>query len=383
MINNKVDINKMDEILEKTISVVEDSKEEIFEIAERMRSECDSLEKQLEEIKKKTKDVILEVEMLIKEEKNSRRNLLKVSKYIDKYMEEDIKSAYKEASLAQVKLNIKQREESDIIRYRNDLEIRLSKTKVVLKKADGLTSKIGVALEYLTGSIQDIHSTIGDFQQKRILGQRILLAQEDERKRVAREIHDGPAQTLSNMLIRLDMSYKLIDIDSVKAKCELKELKNVAKDSMKDIRKIIYNLRPMSLDDVGLIPSINRYITSFQQETRIHVEFRVLSSVDIDGSLLKLTIFRLVLESLNNIRKHSRATDVKISLEKNFRGVAMNIRDNGIGFDVNTLDEQQNEEKGFGILSMKERVELLNGEFQILSNSKEGTKIVIFIPNKD
>ncbi|MBN4069395.1 MAG: histidine kinase [Alkaliphilus sp.] len=382
MINKTIDINMMDEILNKTIATVEDSKEEIFEIAESMRTECDSLQSQLEEMKKKTKDIMLEVVVLEKEEKQSRQSLLKVSKFINKYCEEDIKEAYRKANLAQVKLTIKQREECDMIKHRNDLEIRLSRAGEVLKKADGLTSKIGVALEYLTGNIQDMHNTLGDFQQKRILGQRILLAQEDERKRVAREIHDGPAQTLSNMLIRLEVSCKLMDIDAVKAKRELEELKTIAKGSMKDIRKIIYNLRPMSLDDVGLIPSINRYITSFQQETKICVELIVLSQVEIDDSLLKLTIFRIIQESLNNIRKHSRATNVKIILEKNNAGLALNIRDDGIGFDVSLLGEQQNEDEGFGILSMRERAELLNGDFTILSNSKIGTKIRVFIPHK-
>lgn len=382
MINKTIDINMMDEILNKTIATVEDSKQEIFEIAESMRTECNSLQSQLEEMRKKTKDIMLEVIVLEKEEKKSRRNLLKVSKFINKYCEEDIKSAYREANLAQVKLTIKQREESDMIKHRNDLEIRLNRAGEVLKKADGLTSKIGVALEYLTGNIQDMHNTLGDFQQKRILGQRILLAQEDERKRVAREIHDGPAQTLSNMLIRLEVSCKLMDIDIVKAKHELEELKTVAKGSMKDIRKIIYNLRPMSLDDVGLIPSINRYITSFQKETKICVELIVLSQIEIDDSLLKLTVFRIIQESLNNIRKHSRATKVKIILEKNNVGLALYIRDNGVGFDVGSLEKQQNEEEGFGILSMRERAELLNGDFTILSNLKTGTKIRVFIPHK-
>ncbi|MGV8153719.1 MAG: sensor histidine kinase [Alkaliphilus sp.] len=381
MKDKTVDIKLMDEILDKTVAVVEESKEEIFEIAETMRTECDSLERQLEEIRKKAKDIMGEVENLEKLEEDSRRILLKVSKFIEKYCEEDIKGAYRAANLAQVKLTIKQREESDMIKYRNDLEIRLNRAKDVLKKADGLTSKIGVALEYLTGNIQEMHNTLGDFQQKRILGQRILLAQEDERKRVAREIHDGPAQTLSNMLIRLEVSCKLMDLDSAKARHELEELKTVAKASMKDIRKIIYNLRPMSLDDVGLLPSINRYVASFREETTIGVEIVVLSTIEVDDSLLKLTIFRLIQEALNNIRKHSKATNVKVVLEKNSEGMTLKITDDGIGFDVNALHEQHIVE-GFGILSMRERTELLNGKFSILSNSREGTKITIFIPYK-
>jgi len=134
--------------------------------------------------------------------------------------------------------------------------MRLKEAYKTVEKADNLISQIGISLSYLTGDLENVSLQIEDMKQKRLLGIRIIKAQEEERQRVAREIHDGPAQSMSNIVLKAEICERLVDSDPEKAKDELRTLKSVVRDTLRDVRKIIYDLRPMSLDDLGLIPTL-------------------------------------------------------------------------------------------------------------------------------
>jgi len=129
--------------------------------------------------------------------------------------------------------------------------MRLKEAYKTVEKADNLISQIGISLSYLTGDLENVSLQIEDMKQKRLLGIRIIKAQEEERQRVAREIHDGPAQSMSNIVLKAEICERLVDSDPEKAKDELRTLKSVVRDTLRDVRKIIYDLRPMSLDDLG------------------------------------------------------------------------------------------------------------------------------------
>lgn len=382
MSNSSYDLDEMNLILNRTISAIEDSREAIFEIAENARKECNIIKKQLEESKQKMQLLIKDVEMIEYQEKQGRLRLLEVSKNFSKFSETNIKRAYEQANELQIKLMLKRQEENDLFRYRTELEIRYKQSEDTLKKAEELVSKIGIAMEYLTGNLQDLTNTLEDIQQKQHLGRRIIRVQEEERQRVARDIHDGPAQTLANVTIKAEVCEKLIDIDKEKAKVELQVLRNILRDGIKDIRKIIYNLRPMAIDDLGFIPTVQRYIEGFQSETNIIVDFIILSQSPLEDSIKNLSIFRVIQEALNNIRKHSKAKTVKIKLEMSKKGINLNIIDDGIGFNIDEVDLNFRDDGGFGLVNMKERVELLNGSIQIRSELNRGTKINVNIPNE-
>ncbi|KAB3529022.1 sensor histidine kinase [Alkaliphilus serpentinus] len=380
MVNGSYDIEEMNSILNKTVAAIEESKEAIFDIAENARKACNSIKKQLEETKQKMKTLLQEVELVEALEKNGRKRLLQVSKDFSKYSEEDIKKAYQQANELQIKLILKRQEENDLFRYRTELEMRFKQSEDTLKKAEELVSKIGVAMEYLTGNLQDLTTTLEDIQVKQNIGRRIIRAQEEERQRVARDIHDGPAQTFANVIIKAEICEKLMDIDKEKSKIELQVLRNILREGVKDIRKIIYNLRPMAIDDLGFIPMVQRYIEVFQKDTGIAVDFIILSQSQMEDQVKNLSIFRVIQESLNNIKKHSGAKNVKIKLEMNKKGISLYIIDDGIGFELNENEMEIRDDGGFGITNMKERVELLNGSLQIRSEVNKGTKINVNIP---
>ncbi|MBM7614838.1 sensor histidine kinase [Alkaliphilus hydrothermalis] len=381
MNSQKIDAKDLNSILKKTVGAIEESQDAIFDIAENARKECKLLKEQMEILQIKVKTLIQEIEKMEILEKNSRSKLLEVSRDFSRFSEDDIRRAYEKANDTQIKLAMKRQEETDLIRTRTDLELRFRNTLGILKKAEDLVSKIGVAMEFLTGNLVDFTSTLEDIQQRAVIGKRIIQAQEEERQRVARDIHDGPAQSLANLIIKSEICEKLIDIDRTRAKEEIQDLRRFLRDGIKEIRKIIYNLRPMSLEDLGFVPTVQRFVDDFQDETGIQVDFIILSKMPMEDPIKNLAIFRIIQESLNNIRKHAEASLVKIKLEMTPKNILLSIVDNGVGFDVSETAFKPKKEGGFGLFSIRERVELLNGSFEIKSEINNGTKILVNISN--
>lgn len=170
-------------------------------------------------------------------------------------------------------------------------------------------------------------------------------------------------------------------IDQERSKEELQNLRGIVRDTLKDIRKIIYDLRPMSLDDLGLIPTLERYIYDFIKDTGIQVELNIIGSVKSLESAIEIAVFRIVQESLSNISKHSHGTFARITVE--FSPVRLNISiiDNGIGFDVEEVNKiGRTATGGFGLMNIRERLKLLDGNIQINSSPGSGTRLNIFIP---
>ncbi|HYE83262.1 MAG TPA: sensor histidine kinase [Clostridia bacterium] len=367
----------MNQIIKNTVDIIEKSKSEIFSIAENARNECQLVEKELEKIRLLASNLINQVDSLEKLDRECRYRLMIVSKNIKEYKEEDIKRAYDRAKDLQVELMTKKAEEQLLIQRRGDLERRLKVARETVVKAESLVSKVGVAMGYLSGELQDLSIQLEDIKQKQYLGIKIIKAQEDERKRVAREIHDGPAQLIANLVIKTELCEKLIDIDKEKAREELSSLKGFLRSSLSDVRKIIYNLRPMSLDDLGLVPTLQRYISNYVEENNILVDFLVFGKPKPLKPVVELAAFRIVQEALTNIKKHSYAKNASIRVEFTDEHINLLIDDDGKGFDKSRLKTVKEEDTGYGLLSMKERVELLNGKFDLKTARGKGTKIFV------
>lgn len=381
--SNSINTHKMNEILNKVTAAIDESKKEVFDIAENARKEYNDLKNELNEIQRNIHFLITSVDKLEVLEKKARQRLVDVSKNFVDYSEEDIRTAYESANRLQISLVLKRQEEKELIRKRMEIEFRLKSGAQTLQKAENLTSKMGIVLEFLDGNIQDITNALEDIQQKHVLAKRIIQAQEEERQRIARDIHDGPAQSLSNVVIKAEVCEKLIDIDTDKTKIEISELKKNLRETIKDIRKIIYNLRPMSLDDLGFVPTIQQYIKNFQDETDIEVDFIILSKQWIEDKVKNLSMFRVIQEALNNIRKHSGATLVRLKIEMTKDYTSISIVDNGIGFNMVDIEIKNISESSFGLMNMEERVKLLSGTFEIKSSLNNGTKIFVHIPHNN
>lgn len=368
-------IDRLNQIIKNTVELIDKSRVEIFSIAESSRNECRLVEQELEKVRVATAEIIKQVDRLEKLDKDCRYQLMIVSKNIKEYDEAAVKKAYDKAKDLQVELMTKKAEEQMLIQRRGELERRLKVARDTAVKAESLVNKVSVAMGYLSGGLQDLSIQLEDIKQKQYLGIKIIKAQEDERKRVAREIHDGPAQLIANLVIKTELCEKLIDKDTEKVKEELANLKGFLRSSLSDVRKIIYDLRPMSLDDLGLVPTLQRYISNYVEENKIFVDFLVFGEPKPLKSVVELAAFRIIQEALTNIKKHSGANNASVRVEFTQEQLNLLISDDGKGFDKSKLKAFVSEDSGYGLLSMRERVELLNGKFEVKASPGKGTKI--------
>ncbi|MCG8499452.1 MAG: sensor histidine kinase [Firmicutes bacterium] len=381
MVSKKVDLNNLDNIIKKTICAINKSKEQIFDISESARQECKRLEQELNDLKEQLKQMFKNIENIEIGLKASRRRLIALSKQFANRSEAELKAAYDKADGLRIELAVKKEQEQNFIVRRNELEIRLKQAYKTVGKAEELMSQVEIAMGYLTYDLQGLSFQLESMQQKQYLGMKIITAQEEERQRVARDIHDGPAQTMSNVVLKADICERLLDVDISKAKDELKDLKRVVRGCLQDVRRIIYDLRPMSLDDLGLVPTIERYVSNYENEMGINVKFKAEGSPDDIRSVISLTTFRIVQESLNNVRKHAQADSVMIDLSFTEDILLMYIHDNGRGFNPEEASQNIDDtSSGFGLCSMRERVELLGGVFKIRSDIGKGTRLNVEIP---
>ncbi|MDH8679109.1 histidine kinase [Fusibacter bizertensis] len=372
---NLINISSLDQIIQKTALAIEDGKKEIFDISERARHDYTSYEQELMSIKAKLTIMINEVDKLEIRSKMARNMIKTINEHFDEFTENDIKEAYALSQKVLLALSSKRQEEKEYNERRNELERLMRNSVEVIKKSEILETKVSVALEYLTSSVFE---QIEDIKQKKDLSIKIIEAQENEKKRISRDIHDGPAQSLANVIFKAEYASKIIDTSPVKAKREIAELQEDVRDTLKDIRKIIYDLMPMSLDDLGLVPTIKKLISNIMDTSNIIVDFNVFQSSVIDNQLTNLMVFRVIQEAFNNIVKHSHCKHAKIDLHISDIEINVMIEDDGVGFDVTKTTESP---LGFGLYNMKERIEIINGTLEINSTHQKGTIIKIRIPN--
>lgn len=372
-------VRDLERIVNETIAALEIGQDQIYDIAENSRENKSRLEQELQEIKQETLNTINEVDRLEIEERQARRQLMEVSRNFNFYGEEDMKEAYDNAKRLQMQLGLLRERENQLRLRRDKLQRQLKRAEETVEKAEKLVSQVGIAIKYLTDDLQGISLQLDEFQQRQQLGLKIILAQEEERKRVAREIHDGPAQSMANVILRAEVCEKMLERDPEQVRQELLELKTMVIASLKDVRKIIFDLRPMVLDDLGVIPALKRFIAEYQQKYGLAVEFVTLGEEKRLSAALEVAVFRIIQEALNNVVKHTRAHEAMVKLEVTDNQVNILIRDDGQGFDKEKALREETA-NSYGIMGMKERVEMLEGRFSITSRVGKGTTVSAQIP---
>ncbi|WP_349408647.1 sensor histidine kinase [Pseudalkalibacillus sp. SCS-8] len=369
------DPNSIDTILDKTIATVTESKEQIFEIGEQSREEFEKLSNELKEIKEAVLETIHRADVLETRARLARARLAEVSKHFERYGEQEIKQAYESASEFQVQLISTREKESALRQRRDDIERRLLNLKETVERAEMLVSQISVVLSYLDSDLRKVGEMVKNAKEKQDFGLQIIEAQEEERGRVSREIHDGPAQMLANVLLRSELIEKIYATQGVdQARGELKNLRQMVKDALTEVRRIIYDLRPMALDDLGLLPTLEKYLRNLSNSTGIDIQLKSFGNERRLPTKLEVATYRLIQESVQNACKHAEADEIQVKVEFQ-QNLSILVRDNGIGFD-----SSQKKDQSFGLVGMKERVELLKGTMKIDTTPGKGTLIFIQIP---
>ena len=376
MIKN-VDIGTLDKIVKKTISSIRDSRGQIYDVYEMARDELETVKRDVERIKEETAAVIKKVDELERNERKARIHLMEVSRDFKNRTEEEVREAYEEARKIQIDVAVTREQEQNLRRQRDDMEVRLRNLGGTVAKAEQLVSQVGVVLDYLGNQMSEAFSQIESLQNAHELGAQVIRSQEEERRRVARDIHDGPAQAIANIVFRAEVCERLIDTDKERAKSELKALREHIRNTLGEIRKIIFDLRPMALDDLGLAPTIRGVLDVFREEYGLFTEVAVIGKERRLESHVEIGIFRVVQEALNNIVKHAQASSAKVRIEFAAAGVTVLVEDDGKGFE---MTEGELPSGHYGIMGMRERMQLLNGKLSIKAAPRRGTRVMISVP---
>ncbi|WP_040952389.1 sensor histidine kinase [Gorillibacterium massiliense] len=371
----------IDRVIKKTIEVMEDSKYQIFEICESVRAERDALNQELQLTIEETTDMIDQVDKLEMQYRRTRIRLTEVSRDFHRFREEDIRVAYEEATQLQLQLTLNREKENQLRQRRNELQKRIKNVDRQVERAETLVSQMNVVLEYLSGDLDQITRILESAKNRQLLGLKIILAQEDERKRIAREIHDGLAQTMANLVLRTEIAERMLaKQEYIMVKDELVDLKGQMRSGLEEVRKIIFNLRPMTLDDLGLVPTLRKFTQDFEEKTKIRTQFEINGRETRMQSGMEVAVYRLIQEAFSNILKHAEASFIELDISFKEQDVIIVVRDNGKGFDVEQMETISAKGTHFGIMGMKERLKLLEGELYIESAKDAGTKLTINIP---
>ncbi len=250
-----------------------------------------------------------------------------------------------------------------------------------LQNDKGHLEKYKVILESMVSGASEAanSSTLANNAKSQMAGiEMIVNAQEAERQRLSRQMHDGPAQALSNFILQTEIAMRLLDIDPIQAKDELGNLKTSAMATFQKVRNFIFELRPMMLDDLGLTPTLRKYAEAFKEQAGLEVSVTVTGTERRLESYLEVMVFRAVQELLGNAARHSQATIVKVQVDLGNDLVRVSVDDNGKGFDPETLKEATN----LGLKLIRERAEMLGGSFEIDSAVGAGARISFTVPSK-
>ena len=212
-------------------------------------------------------------------------------------------------------------------------------------------------------------------------GLHILESHEHDRNRIARDLHDSSVQSLTALVHKTELCIRLMDMDTIRVKLELQTMIETIKTIINGMREIIFNLRPMSIDNLGLTVAIESYCLQVKKNNDIEVEFHNQTEEPNLSSISKITLYRILQEACYNVIKHAKASkiDVILSCEKDKLKLA--VQDNGCGFDVMKLQEPSDKSPyGFGVSMMRERAALLGGAFRIESIMEKGTTVLVDVP---
>jgi two-component system sensor histidine kinase UhpB len=208
-------------------------------------------------------------------------------------------------------------------------------------------------------------------------------AQESERRRVARELHDGVIQILSAVKFRLQAIEEKLAEQNPSAWRETLKTKAALEKAIQEVRRISRNLRPSELDDLGLAPAVRSLCSEFGERTGVAVDLSITRLPPVVPNDLELNLYRIIQEALGNIEKHSRATRVSLRLTREAAQLRAAIRDNGRGFDPHAPHARNAKPHGMGLVDMRERAALLGGHCQLHSRPGHGTEILVEMPLKN
>ena len=345
--------------------VKQGSASRVDENLQQIQGELDHARRSLKEITLMVEQSQVEMTKLSQRNASINGNLQQVQSQLETIPRADIRQVYESAMDTQQRLLVMR---GQLEKLQSDQQ-HLTKMVTYLETAFHYLSDNRVGLEGKTGASG---STVIEM---------VINAQEQERLRLSRQMHDGPAQALSNFIVQAEIAARLFDIDPVRAKDELSALKTAAMSTFQKVRVFIFELRPMMLDDLGLFPTIRRYVESFRTQTNMDVVLSIRGQERRIEPYLEVMIFRSLQEIMWNAAKSNQENaakiqiQVQISIEDDLVNIAVN--DNGRGFDPAVALEKG----GLGLRLIRDRVEMLGGQMSVDAAIDQGCQVAFQVPS--
>jgi len=244
---------------------------------------------------------------------------------------------------------------------------------------DPETDELADTLNYILDALEERSTTIERYTaQLEALSAKVMSAQEEERKRIARELHDETGQALTSLVLGLRALHNTTSLEEAHQRTD--DLLAQARQALDGVHRLAVELRPSTLDDLGLVPALRQCTSDFSRNLRVPISFE---SRGFRGRLqphVEIALYRIVQEALTNIAKHAQATQISVTLEHNGESVRAMVTDNGRGFDLKAILDSGDLDRGLGLFGMQERAALLGGSFTIDTAPGRGTSICVEVP---
>ncbi len=351
-------------------TVSESTPSPLQQLAEETRKEYDQTQRELKEIDILIQQISAEVDKLAQRNAQVNNRLRQLEVNFDTVPRSDIQEVYTSLLDAQKRLFM----------MRGQLEKLQSDQQHLQRYVNRLSRFLEVMQDTEAAPAQAAPGAAAD-QPPPVV--RIIETQEQERQRLVRQLHDGPAQSLTNLILQAEICERLFDSDAGRARAELGNLKAAVASTFQKVREFMADLRPMMLDDLGLIPTLKRYVDTFNEKSGISTTLTLTGAERRLASHKEVTIFRVIQELLNNAREHAHATRIQVNVDIDETAVRASVEDNGGGFNPQEVLAAGASHKGLGLITLRERIEMLGGRFQIESSLGRGTRASFEIPVND
>jgi two-component system sensor histidine kinase DegS len=343
---------------------VETGAKSLEQFLEECSKEYEQTQRELKEIDLLIQQTTAEVERLAQRDTQVTNRLRQIEAALDTMPREDIQEAYTTVLDTQQRLFTMQGQLEKLQSNQRNMTRYLDLLRVILE---------------ITDQAEHGPQALDEGEPAQPLVVRIIEAQERERQRLSRQMHDGPAQSLTNLILQAEICERLFDTQPERARSELANLTGAVAATFQTVKGFILNLRPMMLDDLGVVPTLRRYVDSFSDNSGVLTHLTVMGKERRLASHKEVTIFRIVQELLNNAVEHGHASSVQINLDIGDELVRVSVEDNGSGFELTDTLASPDADR-LGLATMRERVEMLGGQIRFDSGLGRGTKVSFELP---
>lgn len=260
---------------------------------------------------------------------------------------------------------------------RGDTAVRSPEEEIGDPQLKELAHALNTMLERLAAHTKEIESNRA--QVRRLSGQ-VLSAQEDERKRIARELHDDTSGALARVLLNLEMCEEILPEDMIEVRGRMRGTRVLAEQTLENIRKMIFDLRPALLDDLGLAAAVRWYAKNSCESAGIQLQVDAGSHLGRATAAVETGMFRIAQEAINNVIRHANARHVLVRLNRQDSKWVLVVQDDGQGFDVKGKTREADGDHHWGLFGVEERVGLLGGTYKLESSIGAGTTLTVEIP---